>query len=103
LGFGRIFWGRASSIFLPVASGYELKNGLASPKNLLAKTSNNILNNVLSPHFNVQKTRRYSSRIITNLASGFEPEKQAVFDRNESDLTSYLKIGLSGTRVFVQP
>jgi TonB-dependent starch-binding outer membrane protein SusC len=48
LDLGGIFLGRASSIFSPVASGYELKNGLASPKNLLAKTSNNLLHNVLS-------------------------------------------------------
>jgi hypothetical protein len=47
LDFGGIFLGRAFSIFSPVASGYELKNGLASPKNLLAKTSNNLLHNVL--------------------------------------------------------
>jgi hypothetical protein len=47
LAFGGIFLGRASSIFSPVASGYELKNGLASPKNLLAKTSNILLHNVL--------------------------------------------------------
>jgi hypothetical protein len=46
--FGGIFLGRASFIFSPVASGYELKNGLASPKNLLAKTSNNLLHNVLN-------------------------------------------------------
>jgi O-antigen ligase len=42
LDFGGIFSGRASSIFSPVASGYELKNGLAGPKNLRAKTSNNL-------------------------------------------------------------
>jgi hypothetical protein len=59
LDFGGIFLGRASSIFSPVASGYELKNGLASPKNLLAKTSNNLLNNVLSRlHFG-QKSRQF--------------------------------------------
>jgi hypothetical protein len=55
LDFGGIFLGRASSIFSPVASGYELKNRLASPKNLLAKTSNNLLHNVLSQQFRAIK------------------------------------------------
>jgi hypothetical protein len=56
LAFGGIFLGRASSIFSPVASGYELKNGLASPKNLLAKTSNNLLHNVFGrPHLDQKR------------------------------------------------